>query len=402
MVNKGSFAMGLLTGFVAVLVLLIGFQFYSLVGGATGGMRPRDGQLAPMNKIEEIYRIISTNSIMPFDRDEMLENMYRGFVAGVGDPYTQYLCRESFEAFTTRTDGAFVGIGVRVLMDPADRMLTLVSVFADAPAGRAGLMPGDKVVTVDGIDVVGRTQQEIVGMITGIEGTNVNIGIFRPYENEHFEVDIIRERVVVPTVFHEMIETENGRTGYIRIDAFERPTYQQFYDALQELILDDMESLIIDVRNNPGGLLDVVVDIANLLVPEGNVTFVEDVNGRRRYHPSNSTYLGIPLVILINERSASASEVLGGAVQDFGVGTLVGEQSFGKGSVQNLYRISDGTAVKVTIAKYFTPNGASIHGIGLTPDFVVEMDEDLTRRIGEISHEEDVQLQIALVVVQRK
>ncbi|MCL2286002.1 MAG: S41 family peptidase [Firmicutes bacterium] len=393
--NRKSFVVGLLVGVVLMVLFTTGYDFYYRQMRWGGGISPNE-------KVEEIYSLINRYFILPFDRDEMIENMYRGLVAGVGDPYTQYFCLQALEAFRVRTEGTFVGIGVRVYMDPDDRLLTLASVFRDSPAGKAGLMPGDKIIGVDGIDVAGRSQPEIMGLIAGEEGTNVNIEIFRPYENTRFNVDIIRARVIVPTVFHEMIETDGRLTGYIRIEAFERPTYSQFTAALTELIDSGMDSLIIDVRNNPGGLLDIVVDIANRLVPEGIITYVENVDGFREYHNSNSTYLGMPLVILINERSASASEVLAGAVQDTGVGALVGQQTFGKGIVQNLRNLSDGTAIKLTVAKYFTPNGTSIHGVGLQPDFVIEMDENLSRRIGDLPIEEDVQLQVGLRMVLRK
>jgi len=386
------FAMGFIAGILFAVMIFIGLGIYD--------QQVRwEGQLSPNRKITEIYSMINRHSILPFDKNEMIENMYRGFLAGVGDPYTQYFDLNALAAFHVRTEGTFVGIGVRVVMDPVDHMLTLVNVFRDAPAGQAGLLPGDKIIAVDGIDVIGRSQPEIMGLIAGEEGTPVNIEIFRPYENERFKVDIIRAQVIVPTVFHEMLETEEARIGYVRIEAFERPTEAQFTAAIEELLAKGMERLIIDVRNNPGGLLDVVVDITNRLVPQGIITYLERACGSRDNHYSNDTYLGIPMVVLINERSASASEVLSGAVQDMGTGLLVGEQTFGKGIVQNLYYLSDGTAIKLTVAKYFTPNGSSIHGIGLAPDFNVEMEEALSRLIGELPLEEDVQLQVAIRVV---
>ena len=395
MTNKKSFAIGLLAGIVLMFVvstIYSGRMYYSRWGGG----------LSPSVKVEEIYRLVSRYSIMPFDREEMIENMYRGLLAGVGDPYTTYFCEDSLEELLSRTAGTFVGIGVRVVMDPEDRMLTLVRVFPDAPASLVGLLPGDKIVTVDGHDVVGYVQQDIVHMILGEAGTTVTLGVFRPSENQRFDVDIVRAQVVVPSVAHEMIESDGRRTGYIRIEGFEEPTYRQFAAALEELTAGGMDSLIIDLRYNGGGLLHSVVQISNRLIPEGIITYVEDVDGRRRYHYSSAEYIGLPLVVLINGGSASASEVLAGAVQDTGVGSLVGEQSFGKGIVQNILNLSDGTAIRLTIAKYFTPNGISIHGVGLTPDFVVEMDREYSRRIDELPHEEDVQLQIALRMVHRK
>ena len=396
--SKKSFVIGLATGIALIVVLFIGYDMYDRHVRWGGGMRPND-------KVNEIFQLIESRSILPFDSDvrtEMIENMYRGLVAGMGDPYSQYFDLIALEAFYTRTGGEFVGIGVRVFMDPEDNLLTLFSVFPGAPAGYAGLLAGDKIVGVDGEDVAGLDQPDIMVLIAGYEGTTVNIEVFRPDEDRRFNVDITRARVVVPSVFHEMIETDQGFTGYIRIESFERPTYNQFSSALEELAALGMDSLIIDVRNNPGGLLDSVVSIANRLVPEGIIVYTENVDGVQRTRRATGSYLGLPLVVLINERSASASEVLGGAVQDTGVGSLVGEQTFGKGIVQHIYYLSDGTAVKLTVEKYFTPNGTSIHGVGLVPDFVVEMDSILSRRIGDLPMEEDVQLQIALRMVQNK
>ena len=393
--SKKSFGMGILVGIALMLAAFAGYDVYDRQVRWGGEMRPND-------KVSEILDRVNTHSIMPFDSAEMIENMYRGLLAGIGDPYTQYFCHEALEAFRTRTGGTFVGIGVRVYMDPIDRLLTLSSVFRDAPAGEAGLMPGDKILSVDGKDMAGRSQQEIVALITGPEGTDVNIEFYRPDENRRFHVDITRTRVTVPSVFHEMIETDGRLTGYIRIEAFEGPTYAQFAAALEALVEQGMDSLIIDVRNNGGGLLDSVVRIARRLVPEGIIVYREDVNGERTYGRSFGDYLGLPLVLLVNGRSASASEVLGGAIQDTGVGTLVGQQTFGKGIVQNIFELSDETAIKLTVEKYFTPNGRSIHGTGLEPDFAVEMEDSLSRRIGELPMEEDVQLQIALRVVQGK
>jgi carboxyl-terminal processing protease len=391
--NKiSSFIVGVFAGILLMAAVFAGYNAFDRQTRWDGGMRPTE-------KVEEIFNLVSVNSILPYDRNEMLDSMYRGLLAGVGDPYTQYLCHEALEAFYRRTQGEFVGIGVRVFMDPADNRLTIVNVFRDAPAALAGLMPGDKVISVDGIDVTGRTQTEIINMITGPAGTNVKIEFYRPEENIRFHVDITRARVIVPSVFHEMIETDGNLTGYIRVEAFERPTFSQFNAALTELTAQGMTGLVVDVRNNPGGLLDVVVAVANLLVPEGMIVFTEYADGTRHYNNATETYLGIPLVLLVNERSASASEVLGGAIQDTGVGTLVGHQTFGKGIVQHLYYLSDRTAIKLTVAKYFTPKGISIHGVGLVPDFPIEMDESLTRRIGELPLEEDVQLQEALRVV---
>jgi len=387
--NKKSFALGLATGVLCMIIAVFGLAMYD--------RQVRwGGQLDPNRKITEIYNLLNEVSMFPFEKDVMLESMYRGFLDGVGDPYTQYFDRAALEAFTERAEGEYVGIGVLVLEDPETMTLTIAQTFSGSPAAGAGLLPGDKIRQVDGIDVVARPMAEIMNMIRGTEGTAVSLSIFRPYENESFDVNVVRARITVPSVFHEMMQ---GQIGYIRIEGFDEATRTQFSSALADLIDQGMDGLVLDLRNNPGGGLGVVAHIANYFVPEGVVAYTIDANGFREDLESGPDYLGLPLVVLINGRSASASELLSGAIQDTGVGVLVGEQTFGKGIVQHVRRLSDNSAIKVTVAKYFTPNGTSIHGVGVAPNIEVEMDEALARRIGHLPLEEDIQLSRALEVM---
>jgi carboxyl-terminal processing protease len=383
--KKYSFLIGLAAGILAVCLALVGYNEFD--------RRVRwEGQTPPDAKVQEIFGMLDRYSIIPFERDELMNSMYRGLLDGVDDPYTQYLDAVALEAFRMRTEGVFAGIGVLSQMDEENRVLTVREVFENSPAFAAGLLPGDRIVAVDGENMIGRQQEEITELIRGPVDTPVMLTIQRPDEGREFVVSIFRALVEVPTVSHEMIEG----MGLIRITSFDRVTYSQFTAALEDLTEQGMEGLIIDVRNNPGGLMSEVVKITNELVPEGVITYTEHADGRREYHRATGEALGLPLVVLVNERSASASEILGAAVQDTGAGVLVGTQTFGKGIVQNLMYLSDGNAIKMTIAKYFTPNGVSIHGVGVTPDIVVEMDEGLSRRIGTLPHEEDEQLQTAL------
>ena len=386
--NKKSFAIGLATGIIFMLVAVFGYTVYDR--HVRWG-----GQMDPNRKVMEIYSLLGEVSMFPFDKAVMLENMYRGFLDGVGDPYTQYFDREARLAFSERTGGEFVGIGVLVI-PPETGAVIIANVFRDSPAAQAGILPGDKIIGVDGADMVGRSLEEVITLIRGTEGTPVEITILRPYEDKRFDVTLVRARVTIPSVFHEMMDDQ---VGYIRIEGFDMATRPQFTAALEDLIEQGMTGLVLDLRNNPGGVLNVVAYIANRFIPEGVVTYTIDAHGRREDYPSDDEYLGLPLVVLINGRSASASELLGGAIQDTGMGVLVGEQTFGKGIVQHLYELSDGSAIKVTVAKYFTPNGTSIHGVGVAPDVVVEMEVALSRRIGYLELEEDIQLITALRVL---
>ena len=390
--NKKSFAIGLATGIMLMLVAVFGYTVYD--------RQVRwGGRLDPNSKIMEIYALLNEVSIFPIDKDEMLENMYRGFLDGVGDPYTQYFDRAALEVFHARVAGAYVGIGVEVLVDQDTRAVTIANIFRDSPASQAGLLPGDKIVGVGDVDVLGRSIEEVISLIRGPSGVPVDLTILRPYENQRFDVTIVRARVIVPSVFHEIMPDQ---TGYIRIESFDAATREQFTAALTELMEYGITGLVLDLRNNPGGSLDVVAYIADHFVPAGVITYTIDASGRRRDLNAEGENLGLPLAVLVNGRSASASELLSGAIQDTGVGVIIGEQTFGKGIVQHLYHLSDGSAVKVTVAQYFTPNGTSIHGVGVTPDIVIEMEEALSRRIGRLELHEDVQLQAALEAVWSK
>lgn len=393
--NKLMFFSGMLVGAIFVLLCFWGVHTYQRHTYWEGG-------ISPNRKIREMTAIINRYAILEFNMADMLESMYRGFIAGMGDPYTQYLDHAGVRALRQRTDGTIVGIGINVVLDPADSIVTIVNVISGAPAAEAGLRNGDKIIGVDGISAIGISTAEVVGLITGEVDTPVRLDILRPSENKTFEIEIIRAVVTVPSIFYEMIETEAGLAGYIRIEGFERQTAAQFQLAIESLTDAGMQSLVVDVRNNPGGLLDSVVQITNMLVPEGVITFLEDAGGNREYRLATSGYVGLPLAVLINDRSASASEVLAGAVQDRGVGILVGEQSFGKGIVQNLHRLSDGTELKLTIAQYFTPNERFIHDIGLTPDIVVPMPNPHNHSIATLPFDEDLQLQEALRTIQRQ
>ncbi|MCL2501431.1 MAG: S41 family peptidase [Defluviitaleaceae bacterium] len=387
--NRNSFLMGLAAGILFVCLALVGYNEY-------GKRVTWQGTAPPNEKVQEIFDLLERYSIIPFEREELFDSMYRGLLDGVDDPYTQYFDQDALEAFRVRTEGVFAGIGVMSQMDENGEYLTVYEVFDNSPAQESGLLSGDKFVKVDGEDVVGWPQGEITDRIRGPEGTTVRLTILR--FNEHgdgtlFDVDIVRALVEVPTISHNILE---DRIGLIRIDGFDRMTLPQFNAALDELVQQGIRGLIIDVRNNPGGLMPVVVQITNRLVPEGIITYTEHADGRREYHRATGEYLGLPLAVLVNGRSASASEILAAAVQESGAGIVVGTQTFGKGIVQNLMYLSDGNAIKMTIAKYFTPNGVSIHGVGVTPDVVVEMDDALGRRVSTLTTEEDVQLQAAI------
>ncbi len=341
-------------------------------------------ELTQKQKIAEIQKIVDTYYVNEYDKDFMEETMYKGMVASLKDPYSYYMTEEEFKQFKENTEGNYVGIGITVNLTEDENML-INQVFEGSPAKESGLKEGDKITKVDGVLVNLENYQDVVSSIKGEEGTSVKLTIYRESENKTFDVDVIRRNLDVPTVEHKMLE---DNIGYIKINQFDGVTYDQFNEAFNNL--SSADGLIIDLRNNPGGLLVTVNKITDMLVPEGNITYIEDKNGNREYHKSDANYYNKPLAIIVNENSASASEVLTGAVKDFGVGKIVGETTYGKGVVQNTFNLTDGSGVKVTIAKYYTPSGVCIDGTGIEPDYKVENPED---------NSQDLQLEKAIEVV---
>jgi len=382
--NRSSFLKGMFFGILSFCLLLSILIF-------TGNNRPI--VLDPATKMQEILTILEFHSVNEFDVEIMTEAMFMGFLFGVGDPYTSYMNRESLAAFRESAEGRYAGIGVRVQIDQADNRIQILQVFQGGPSYQAQLEPGDKIIKVNGEDVSSVNFDDAVSMMRGTPGTPVTLTILREFANETFEREIIRAEIEVPTVEHRMIDDE---IGYIRITNFDRQTHPQFMQALANLRQRGMQGLVIDVRNNPGGLLDSVVRITNELIPEGTVVYTVDSRGNRDVSRSNNRQLNLPLAVLVNENSASASEVLAGAVRDTSSGVLVGNQTFGKGVVQSLFPLSDGSGIKVTIARYYTPGGYSIHGEGITPDILIETDRETSMRIMSLSQDEDEQLQAAI------
>jgi len=379
-----KFLNGVFTGIILVIVLNI---FINGVFALTG--LNFNNNIADKRKIKEIMSVIDTYYVNDVDEKKISEGVYAGIVAGLEDKYSYYMDKESFESFLESNEGNYVGIGVVVTISE-DKSIQVLNVYENTPAYKAGIKTGDKIIKVDGKDVDYNNYEEAIQMIKGKENTQVKITVYRESEAKTIEFDVNRSSVDVPTVAHKMLENS---IGYILISKFDGVTYDQFHQAYNDLTEQGMKGLIIDLRENPGGLLNTVVKITDMLVPEGYITYIEDKNGKKTYEYSDKEYFNKPLAIIVNGHSASASEVLSGAVKDTKAGKLVGTQTYGKGVVQNVYKLSDGSGVKVTIAKYYTPSGVCIDGEGITPDYVVELPEDAS---------EDLQLNKAIEVIKEQ
>ena len=297
-----------------------------------------------------------------------MEGIYSGYAAALGDPYTEYYDEEETAALMESTSGEFSGIGASMTQNTDGPGAVITTVYEDSPAAEAGLQEGDVISKVDGTDVSGMDLDSIVSLIKGEKGTEVTITVLRG--GEEVEVTAVRDTIQVQTVEYNMMEDQ---IGYISVSEFDDVTYDQFKKALETLEGEGMEGLVIDLRNNPGGNLSTVTDMLKLLLPEGTIVSITDKNGdTEEVTCDGSNEFTKPLAVLVNQYSASASEVFSGAIQDYGIGSIVGVTTYGKGVVQQLIDLGDGTCLKVTIAEYYTPSGRSINGVGVKPDVEAE------------------------------
>lgn len=329
------------------------------------------------------------------DDSKVLDNIYKAYVNAYGDKYTVYYTADEYAKIQESSNGAYYGIGV-VVRKNNDGTILVVEPYDGAPGKEAGMRKNDVIVTVNGESVADQDLNSVVAKIKGDEGTTVNIGIRRDGSDDIAELTVTRRKVEIKTVAYEMLDDS---VGLITISEFDKVTAQQFKEAYAQLETLGMKGLVIDIRSNPGGLLNVVVDMLDEILPDGLIVYTEDKYGNRQeYNGSNPDVIDVPLAVLVNGESASASEIFAGAVQDYGAGTIIGTQTFGKGIVQTIRRMSDGSAIKYTMAKYFTPKGQDIHGHGVTPDIVEELSDEFNN-LTEYDASKDNQLQKAIEVI---
>lgn len=312
---------------------------------------------------------VRDNYVEPVDSEKLFDGATTGMVKALGDPYSAYLDKKSFSEITDLTDGVFGGIGV--VLGKKDNDFVVVAPMEGTPGDEAGIKAGDKILAVDGTSVDGMQLEDVVGKIRGKQGTEVELKLADANGNER-TVRVIRGDIKVESVGGEILEGTN--IGYIRISVFNEQTGNDFAKKYMELEKQGMQALVLDLRHNPGGILGECVKVAQYIVPKGTVVSIKDRNGNTFVEESNLEKVKYPLAVLVDHGSASAAEIVAGAVQDTGAGKLFGVQTFGKGSVQSVYKLSDNTGLKLTTAKYYTPSGRSIHGTGIKPDVEVELD----------------------------
>lgn len=385
--TKEMFLVGLLTGIIVSAMtascIFIGIKFADVLQhrkakpvsleGTTAEKVVNDDSVAKLEAIEEVIGEYYYQE-EDIDTNAMIEGMYAGIVDSLGDPYSVYYTAEEWKQMMQDTEGIYFGIGAYISLDKTTGFGKINGVIENTPAQEAGLRENDIIYEIDGESAQGLDLTEIVSRIKGEEGTTVHLTIYREGESDYLEMDVVRRQIESPTVNYEMLE---DHIGYIQITEFDDVTVNQFDEAMQEIEKADAAGLILDLRSNPGGSLSAVVDISRQLLPEGLIVYTEDRAGERvEYSCDGDHEIRIPLVVLVNGNSASASEILAGAIKDYGKGVLVGTTTFGKGIVQRILPLTDGTAIKLTVSAYYTPKGNNIHNIGIEPDIVCEFDGD--------------------------
>ncbi len=351
-------------------------------------------------RLDEVRATLMNEYYQPLDEDELVLGAIRGMMSAVGDPYTFYYTADEMTAANEEFGGVYHGVGMLVQLTD-DGAIEVARVYEDSPAEAAGVRMGDRIVAVDGVEVSGESAQtlnEAIDRIQGEDGTTVVLSVQR--DGEILDLEVMRAEVSISYVEYQII---NGDIGYINISQFSGNDVEGFQEAVSALQAADVSGVIIDIRNNPGGLLTDVVEIADALLPEGLIAYVEDGHGNRTEYTSDADYWDVPLVVMVNGMSASASELLSAAIQDYGRGTIVGTTTYGKGIVQTLITFAeDGAGMQLTTASYYSPSGRSIHENGVEPDVTVELSEDCDLTVPSPNLENDNQLAAALEALQAR
>lgn len=391
--NKGM-AMGIVIAVLLMVLFALGKRTFTIYSNMLSGSIDYE------DKAQLIYDTLKEHYVDDIGEDELYEGIFSGMVNYTTDQYSYYIPAESYEDFVSGTSGEYVGIGIVVSVDENEN-IAIQYVMEGSPAEAAGILPGDILVAVDGVEANLENYYDVIDMVKGEEGTTVDIKIYRHDQALTLEKTVERANIDTVTVSSAMMD---DNIGYIRISEFDSVTYDQFKAALDELNSQGMKGVIMDVRDNPGGLLTSVTAVLDELLSEGIITYTEDKYGNKEYEYSTGDGIDIPVVVLTNGSSASAAELFTAALKDRGVGSVVGETTYGKGIVQTTFPLSDGSAVKITTAKYYTPSGVCIQGVGVEPDYEIKALPDfelpyMASGTAELS-DNDIQLDKAVEILE--
>lgn len=390
---------GKIITFILILIIGTGAFFLGTVYGSLNSEEIIDNGTpvvgdSSFDKLYEVRDVINSQYYQDIDQDALVEGAIKGMVNSVGDPYTVFFNAEEYKEFNDDGDGNYVGIGV--IVGIKEDRIVVITPFEGSPAFKAGLRSGDFITKVEGVEYTGTELDKAVSVIKGEEGKPVTLTIMRNGEEQ--DITIVRASITIVNVESEMLE---GDIAHVTMLQFSNNTAEQVREAMEELRDQGAKGYILDLRGNPGGFLDEAVDVASLFVEKDKTILytLDKYDQKKEYRSYGGSFIGAPLVVLIDGGSASASEVVSGALKDYEAATLVGQQSFGKGIVQMVYQVGDGEAVKVTVSSYYSPEGINIHGEGIAPDIEVEIPEDAEM---PLTKENDTQLQKAVEVLREK
>jgi carboxyl-terminal processing protease len=387
----------ILTGSI-VFVCTTAYYTYNISNGKYSNEISYSGEF---DKLERVKNVIKDKFLMSYDENKFVDGAIKGMLDSLEDPYTTYFTKDEWEQFAIETEGEYDGVGLYITVDTEKGMIRVISPLRNSPAEEAGILPGDYIKSINGIAFSKDDLDKASTALKGKSGTSVDVVFLRIDDKgveTKLEKKLTRKTIDIDAVEERVI---NNNIGYIKLSTFDETAFKEFEIAYNQLVnKDKVKGLIIDIRNNPGGLLNIATDIADLLVPQGDIVYTMDKNGEKKVVKSDPMKIEIPLVLLVNEGSASASEILAGAVRDYNVGKIIGTKTYGKGVVQELYDFRDGTVMKITSSEYFTPKGVKINKIGITPDIVIDLPDEL-KEVLNLTDEQDVQLQKAIEEIQK-
>ncbi|MBZ4662475.1 MAG: family peptidase [Caloramator sp.] len=389
---KKAISLILITNLITASILI--FVPIPFIGGKKIVSKQEYDFVKQFGKMMSIKSILEQRYVDKIDENKLVEGAVKGMVDGIGDPYTVFMNKKEFEDLLTHTQGSYAGVGLYV--GNKDGKIVVVAPIEDTPAYKAGILSGDIIIKVNDQEVSGNELEKATSMIKGPEGTKVKLTIYREGKGT-IDFELTRAKIIIKSVKSDVIE---NNIGYIRITTFDENTSEAFNNALDKLLNQEIKGLIIDLRGNPGGLLDQCTKIADRILGEGTIVYTIDNQGKREEWKSDSNKLNVPLVLLVDGGSASASEILTGAVRDFKAGVIIGTRTFGKGLVQDIIPLPNNEGLKVTIARYYTPSGECIQGKGIEPHIVLDLPEKDKER--ELSYKEDIQIQKAIEVLRSK
>ncbi len=399
--GKKYFWRGLVTGLLIAIMLICGAYIGQRIFETREPLSAsanEEKSVVTDSSVEKMYLLQQTIEqyyLEEADPNVLAEGAYKGIIEALGDPYSSYYSVEELKAIQEQTEGIYYGIGAYIGMDKEVDMARISKVMIGSPAEESGVLAGDYIYMIGEEYAKGMELEELISKVKGPEGTKVKLTIIRETEVEPLEIEVTRRKIESPTISHKSYE--NG-ISYIQIAEFDEVTLDQFTEALAEEKASGMKGLILDLRDNLGGNLNTVTEIARKILPEGIIVYTEDKYGERvEYTCDGKNELMVPIVVLVNGNSASASEILAGSIKDYKKGTLLGTTTYGKGIVQRIISLSDGSAVKLTVSSYFTPNGNNINKVGIEPDEVLELDVE-----AYVNEQKDNQLDRAIEILKQE